>query len=722
VLDDGVIAALSPQRVDEVFRPKVDAAVWLDELTREWDLAAFVMFSSVAGVLGSAGQGNYAAANAFLDGLAVRRRAAGHAAVSLAWGYWAQASDMTGHLGRVDIARMTRSGMRALDSAQGMQLLDTALVSARAVLVPAVWDLAVLRGQARAGALPAMLQGVVGRIRRVAQTSPTGTGLVARLAGLDTAGQLAVLTDLVRSEAAVVLGHSSSEQISESEAFKDAGFDSLTAVELRNRVANATGQRLSATLIYDNETPAAVARHLLSGMDTMPTGRARTLDITIDLVTNLDNLDERVLKTAILTYCQAFRGEPYREDCSELTARRALEYLLSRGGYLVFGRIGQRVVALGGGYPERHGFFLDELAIAPDFQGCGLGLVTAQALMDAEPAKRAEWFELRTSVANNRALSMYRSLGFAPTGTSVVVPHLHIDQTITVDKRIYFARRNNGASEQSDEPARLRRVAVTCTAGNITAVVFDQRPLDDRKSLNALLPSAISRQHPDLPRIEQCCFVAPPRDADAAIRMEMFGEFCGNAARSVAWLVTGGRNHVGLIEASGATRLLRFEVTDGNVQLEIPLSQRGDITERLDGGSFVRLDGISHIVVTDESVRSRRGPRDLLHSLLASAEYDLPSQPAVGVTYYDPSTRLAEFCVWVREAETVFDESACGSGTSAIGIALATAARSSVRVDVIQPSGETISTSADYDPSVGIIASQISGTVKVLFDGEVVLG
>ena len=268
VLDDGVIAALTPERVNEVFRPKVDAAVHLDELTRELDLAAFVLFSSAAGVLGTAGQGNYAAANAFLDGLATRRRAAGHPAVSLAWGYWAQTTGMTGHLDRADLARMTRAGMRALDCAQGMRLMDTALTSTRAVLVPTALDLAVLRSQARAGALPTMLRDVVGQVRPRAQTTHTSTGLPAQLTGLDTAGQLAVLTDLVRSEAATVLGHTTRDHIPATRAFKEAGFDSLTAVELRNRLTNATGQRLSATLIYDNETPAAVARHLLSVIDT----------------------------------------------------------------------------------------------------------------------------------------------------------------------------------------------------------------------------------------------------------------------------------------------------------------------------------------------------------------------------------------------------------------------------------------------------------------------
>jgi hypothetical protein len=265
VLDDGVIGGLTPQRVDGVFRPKVDAAVWLDELTRDEDLAAFVVFSSAAAVLGAPGQASYAAANAFLDGLAIRRRAAGHPAVSLAWGYWAQTSEMTQHLGQADLARMARGGMRALDSAQGMQLLDTALGSARAVLVPTVLDLMVLRDHARAGVLPAILQGVVGRVRRIAQTAPANTGLLAQLAGLDTPGQLAVLTDLVCAQAAIVLGHSSGEHVPVSRAFKDAGFDSLTAVELRNQIAALTGTKLPATLVFDYPSPGGVGRVFACG-------------------------------------------------------------------------------------------------------------------------------------------------------------------------------------------------------------------------------------------------------------------------------------------------------------------------------------------------------------------------------------------------------------------------------------------------------------------------
>ncbi|MGW1506614.1 amino acid adenylation domain-containing protein [Streptomyces mirabilis] len=265
VLDDGVIAALTPERFDAVLGPKADAAVYLDEETRGLDLAAFVLFSSAAGVLGSGGQGNYAAANAFLDGLAHRRRRAGHAAVSLSWGYWAEASGMTGHLGQRELARMNRMGMRALDSDRGMRLLDAAMASSRPVLVAAELDTAALRGQARAGELPAMLRGVVGKVRRTAHTAETDTdgAWVNRLGRLDTAARLSTLTDLVRAEAAVVLGAADSNQPGVSQAFKEVGFDSLMAVELRNRLTAAIGVALPATTIFDHPTPDAVARHLL---------------------------------------------------------------------------------------------------------------------------------------------------------------------------------------------------------------------------------------------------------------------------------------------------------------------------------------------------------------------------------------------------------------------------------------------------------------------------
>ncbi|RDG39830.1 type I polyketide synthase [Streptomyces corynorhini] len=258
VLDDGMIDTLDADRLAAVFGPKADGAVWLDELTRTSDPAVFVLFSSVAGVLGTAGQGNYAAASAFLDAVAIRRRAAGHASVSLAWGHWERAGGMTGHLGEADLARIGRTGMRPISDAHGMRLLDAGLASPHPVLVAAPVDRAVLRQRARDGALPRVLLPLAGRVGR---TLPAARRAL-RLDGLDPAARRGVLLDLVRDEAAAVLGHSSGDRIDPAQPFKTAGFDSLTAVELRNRLTTATGARLPATLVFDFPTPADAAAFL----------------------------------------------------------------------------------------------------------------------------------------------------------------------------------------------------------------------------------------------------------------------------------------------------------------------------------------------------------------------------------------------------------------------------------------------------------------------------
>ena len=140
VLDDGVVTALTQERIDAVLRPKADAAWHLHELTAGLDLAAFVLFSSGAGIFGGAGQGNYAAANSFLDGLAALRRARGLPAVSFAWGLWAQPSGMTGHLGHADLARMARSGLLPLSAAEGLDLLDAGLAAGYDLIVAARLD------------------------------------------------------------------------------------------------------------------------------------------------------------------------------------------------------------------------------------------------------------------------------------------------------------------------------------------------------------------------------------------------------------------------------------------------------------------------------------------------------------------------------------------------------------------------------------------------------
>ncbi|AOR34251.1 hypothetical protein BFF78_27205 [Streptomyces fodineus] len=264
VLDDGVLTELSADRVDTVFRPKLDAARHLDELTRDLPLTAFVLFSSAAGVLGNPGQGNYAAANAALDALAVQRRRAGLPAVSLAWGYWESASGLTRHLGTADLRRNRDLGMAGLPDAHGLALLDAALADgADARLLAAKFDFAALRGSGTP--LPAVLRGLVPVRRTLAAAdgvSAPGSPAERIAAMSDPSARSEALLSLVRQHAAAILGHPDPAGVPPDRAFKDAGFDSLTALELRNRVAAATGCRLPSSIVFDYPTPTALAGHL----------------------------------------------------------------------------------------------------------------------------------------------------------------------------------------------------------------------------------------------------------------------------------------------------------------------------------------------------------------------------------------------------------------------------------------------------------------------------
>ncbi|WP_179150665.1 type I polyketide synthase, partial [Mycobacterium avium] len=267
VLDDAVVTSLTPQRLDTVLRAKVDAAWNLHELTRDLDVGAFVMFSSIAGLAGASGQGNYAAGNSFLDGLAAHRRAHGLPAISLGWGLWDQASAMTGGLGAADLARFGRDGIVAMSSQEALELMDTALIVDEPFLLPAHIDLAALRVKFDGGTLPPMFVDLINApTRRQVDDSlaaaKSKSALLQRLEGLPEDEQQAVLLDLVRSNIATVLGSSSPEAIHPDRAFQELGFDSLTAVEMRNRLKAATGLALSPTLIFDYPNSAALAGYM----------------------------------------------------------------------------------------------------------------------------------------------------------------------------------------------------------------------------------------------------------------------------------------------------------------------------------------------------------------------------------------------------------------------------------------------------------------------------
>ncbi|WXB20371.1 beta-ketoacyl reductase [Pendulispora albinea] len=280
VLDDGVVLSQTEARIARVFAPKVDAAWHLHELTRERDLSAFVLFSSLSGVLGSAGQSTYAAANAFLDALAHHRRAHGLPAMSLAWGWWAEDGGMSAHLDEVAQRRMSRLGIEPFSTADALVLLDAALDQGEASLIPARFDRRALRARtAGARDLPAPLRGLVPEagppVREPGRLAPETSRLVEppgrtehapawpwgeQLGGLSARERERALLAAVGAEISTVLGRGSDRGLEPDRPLQELGLDSLMALELRNRLGALAGRRFPATLLFDHPTPAALAR------------------------------------------------------------------------------------------------------------------------------------------------------------------------------------------------------------------------------------------------------------------------------------------------------------------------------------------------------------------------------------------------------------------------------------------------------------------------------
>ncbi|WSY90942.1 SDR family NAD(P)-dependent oxidoreductase [Streptomyces sp. NBC_00873] len=292
VLDDGLVDSMTPEQLERVMRPKLDAALHLHELTVDMELSAFVLFSSITALIGTPGQANYAAANAFLDVLAARRRADGLPAISLAWGLWAESAGMGGELNEAELARLARNGVQPLPTGLGLELFDRSAQFDAALLAPVLLDVGGLRARARAGTLPTLLRALAPVARR---TESVSISLAQQFAGIPAAERERTVLEFVQQQVAAVLGHSSPGTISPSRAFKDLGFDSLSAVELRNRLTRASGVRLAPTMVFDHPTTMSVAELLLSELGSGATAEPSVeeqLGRLETLVTGLDGAEK----------------------------------------------------------------------------------------------------------------------------------------------------------------------------------------------------------------------------------------------------------------------------------------------------------------------------------------------------------------------------------------------------------------------------------------------
>ncbi|GAA0273154.1 hypothetical protein GCM10010302_08460 [Streptomyces polychromogenes] len=334
VLDDGMIRDLTPDRLAAVMRPKVHAAWHLHELTRDRDLDAFVLFSSVAGVIGGTGQANYAAANTFLDALAAYRAGLGLPATSLAWGLWAHEHGMSGHLTRAELKRIARSGLLTITEETGPELLDLALRAGPPALVVTPVDRHALRGNLRRA--PLLLRGLV-------QDPAAGDGPEAgaelrpdRLAGLSQEHRAELVSEFVRREVGLVLGHSASAPVDGHRRFSDLGFDSLTSVELRNRLSDATGLRLPPSLVFEHPTPARLVEHLAALLSAAGPDAAVGVDLAAEVRLDADvRAADEVSRVAadprevLLTGATGFLGAFLLRDLMRST--RATVHCLVRG-------------------------------------------------------------------------------------------------------------------------------------------------------------------------------------------------------------------------------------------------------------------------------------------------------------------------------------------------------------------------------------------------------
>ncbi|GAB3897518.1 hypothetical protein GCM10029964_080510 [Kibdelosporangium lantanae] len=277
-LADGTIESLTPEQLDTALRPKIDATANLHELVGDVPL---VLFSSAAGTLGNAGQANYVAGNVYVDSLAQQRRALGLPTTSMAWGFWALTEGMTGHLDAADRARVARSGVLPFTVDEGLAMFDDAMAGSQALAVLNRFDPKALRARVASGMLPSVLKGLTGAVRRTASAEVSAGTLTRQLAALPTEDQHLHVLDILRGHVATVLGHAAPEAIDAGRAMKELGFDSLSAVEFRNRLNASIGLRLPSTVVFEYPTLDALATHVRG--EVLPRDQRRTAPVLADL-------------------------------------------------------------------------------------------------------------------------------------------------------------------------------------------------------------------------------------------------------------------------------------------------------------------------------------------------------------------------------------------------------------------------------------------------------
>ncbi|GGY03053.1 polyketide synthase [Streptomyces minutiscleroticus] len=322
---DGTFRHLVWEGVEHLLPSKVDAVHHLDELTRHLPLDWFVVCSSAAGWWGSAGQANYAASNACVDAIVQRRRAAGHAGLSLAWGLWEDRSELSGHLDSGDLRRLARLGIAPLATADALTAFDTALEADNPVLLPLRLDTRNL-SDTEASPLTPLLRD---HLRRTAEAAkPSGRAEAVRplgelLAPLDEDGRAKLLESVVAEEVAAVLGFTTTEDVEADRNFFEIGFDSLTALELRNRVEKLMGQPLAATVVFDHPTADALARYLHTQI-AVPAETPRPAVSVVERVHEAPAVPEPVLplkgRTVLLTGATGALGQLFATAMAEAGA------------------------------------------------------------------------------------------------------------------------------------------------------------------------------------------------------------------------------------------------------------------------------------------------------------------------------------------------------------------------------------------------------------------